>query len=161
MSHSTEKFVFKALEIIDIDLPRRGKPKYTIKLEAGTVYKPKSKIFPSIDAYGKTESGDLIFMQFTKSLTHSPASWNDLSSIAKEAQRHEIKRMILIYCCPSVEEFRVPECPDVSAKNVIVSKGRLESEFFLALTQHQKRGLEDGVDESQRPSDTKKRKPKS
>ena len=160
-AHSTEKFVFKALEIIDIDLPRRGKPKYTIKLEAGTVYKPKSKIFPSIDAYGKTESGDLIFMQFTKSLTHSPASWNDLSSIAKEAQRHEIKRMILIYCCPSVEEFRVPECPDVSAKNVIVSKGRLESEFFLALTQHQKRGLEDGVDESQRPSDTKKRKPKS
>ena len=71
---------------------QRGNPVYDIVLQNGTLFKPKSIFFSAIDAYGKNESGDLIFLQFTKSMTHLTASWGDLSSIVKKAKRHEIKR---------------------------------------------------------------------
>ncbi len=141
MPHPRKKqeFVFENLEILIVDTPRHGQPKLEVNIDTGTLYKPRSKKFPSIDAYGKTAAGDLLFLQFTKALTHSPALWKDISSIAKKANsRKDIKRMILIYCCPDVDRFRTPWCPDLQGKNVIVCKGTMQSDFFLHLKQKRK-----------------------
>ena len=110
-----------------------------MNLESGTLYKPKSKHFPSIDAYGKTARGDLLFLQFTKALTHSPALLKDVSSIVKKAKSQKgSNRTILVYCCPHVDEFRTPLCSDLEGENVIVCKGTMKSDFFVQLRQKRK-----------------------
>jgi hypothetical protein len=135
----SQEFVFENLEVLDIDNPRRRQPQREVKLEAGTLYKPRSKVFPSIDAYGKTKEKDLLFFKFTKSFTHSAAMWKDMSAIArKAASQKDTKRIILIYCCPYVDEFRVPSCADLDGKNVIVCKGTTQSDFFLHLQKKRK-----------------------
>jgi hypothetical protein len=139
--HKNQEFVFKFLKNINLDNPQRGQTQLDVKVDTGTLYKPRTKVFPSIDAYGKTAAGDLLFLQFTKALTHSPALWKDISTIARKANsKKDIKRMILIYCFPYVDEFRTPACPDLLDKNVIVCKGTMQSDFFLHLKQKRKRG---------------------
>ena len=48
-----QEFVFENLEVLDVSNPRRGQPRVELKLETGTLYKPRSKVFPSIDAYSQ------------------------------------------------------------------------------------------------------------
>uniref|UniRef100_A0A7S0QL05 Uncharacterized protein n=1 Tax=Cryptomonas curvata TaxID=233186 RepID=A0A7S0QL05_9CRYP len=152
-----QNFVFENLEIFNVDTSRRGKTQLDVKIDSGTLYKPRSKAFPSIDAYGKTAAGDLLFLQFTKALTHSPALWKDISTIARKANsQKDIKRTILIYCCPYVDEFRTPSCPDLKGKNVIVCKGTMQSDFFLHLKQKRKCESAPELD-MQRGSQKKKR----
>ena len=135
-----QEFVFGNLEVLDVANPCRGQPRVEVELETGTLYKPRSKVFPFIDAYGKTAGGDLVFLQFTKALSHSAALWNDISAIVRKANtQKDIKRMVLIYCCPLVDEFRTPSCPQMDGKHMIVCKGAMQSDFLLQLRQKRER----------------------
>jgi hypothetical protein len=135
-----QEFAFEKLEVFDVADPRRGQPRVEVKLETGTLYKPRSKVFPSIDAYGKTSGGDLVFLKFTKAMSHSAALWKDILAIVRKANtQKDIKRMVLIYCCPLVDEFRTPSCPALDGRNVIVCKGTMKSDFLLQLRQKRER----------------------
>lgn len=90
-------------------------------------------MYPSIDAFEIAVTGELILLQFTKSLTHSPADWKDIRKIVEEGKKLRVKRVVLVYCSPSVDAFRTPKCPTLR-EEVIVCKGSVSSDFFVNLT---------------------------
>jgi len=134
------KFYFDALEDVDIDLPRTrqaGKrvPKPAAFMVRGVLYHPMCKIYPSIDAFGITNSGELILLQFTKALQHYPANWEGISNVVTKTGKES--KVILIYCTPDVDQFRTPNCTTLDAcptgHKVTVCKGSVGSEFFFQL----------------------------
>jgi hypothetical protein len=134
------KFRFESLTIMDVEFTKNGKePKYRCEMESGLLYKPRSKCNPSIDAFGipKTDSrpGDLILLQFTKALSHSPANISHLAPIIKLARAKSPHiRVLLVYCTPIVEKFKVPKCETLNGSGIIVCKGAIDKEFYFELT---------------------------
>ncbi len=135
------EFHFNALETVDIDLPsarrRSGVVKPDVSMITGILYHPKCKVYPSIDAFGISVSGELILLQFTKSLIHSPANWSGISDVVSTT--NSSMKVILIYCTPSVNHFRTPNCPTLAncptGHKVTVCKGSVRSEFLVKLQQ--------------------------
>ncbi len=133
------RFRFESLSIVDIAVRKNGEPKYDVALEPGVLYKPRSKCNPSIDAFGIIETdkepGDLILLQFTKALTHSPAFLDDLSRILELARAKSPQiRVLLVYCTPIVEKFKSPRCKTLDGSGIVVCKGAIDKEFYVELT---------------------------
>lgn len=128
------EYSFAHLETVDVSLPNARKGvKPSVNMVTGILYHPKCKVYPSIDAFGIAVTGELILLQFTKSLTHSPADWKDIRKIVEEGKKLRVKRVVLVYCSPSVDAFRTPKCPTL-CEEVIVCKGSVSSDFFVNLT---------------------------
>ncbi len=138
-TQDTPIYYFNALEEVDVDFPqtrlRRGPVKPDVAMLQGILYHPSCKVYPSIDAFGIAVSGELILLQFTKSLTHSPAEWEGICDVVSSTK--EDMEVILIYCTPYVAKFRTPSCPTLDAcptkRHVTVCKGSVDSEFFVVM----------------------------
>ena len=140
------RFRFKALKHVEISIPKNGsEPQVPVDLEPGVLYKPRSKINPSIDAFGVTKVGenigDLILIQFTKALSHSSARWSHLTQILRAARAlYRGIRVILVYCCPHVQPFTIPRCETLDGSGVLICKGALDKDFYLELKSPQRIG---------------------
>ncbi len=131
-STALTEFSFNALETVDVGLPSsKTNVKPDVNMVHGILYHPNCKIFPSIDAFGIAVSGELILLQFTKALNHSPARWKDIQKIVMQGRQKKVKQVILVYCSPFVDKFRTPMCPTL--QDVKVCKGGVWSDFYVQL----------------------------
>uniref|UniRef100_A0A7S0MLM3 Uncharacterized protein n=2 Tax=Cryptomonas curvata TaxID=233186 RepID=A0A7S0MLM3_9CRYP len=133
------RFRFESLSIVDLKVTTKGKPIYDVALEPGVLYKPRLKCNPSIDAFGiikpDKQPGDLILLQFTKALTHSSAFMDDLGRILRLARAKSPQiRVLLVYCTPIVEKFKLPNCETLYGSGIVVCKGAIDKDFYVELT---------------------------
>ena len=120
-------------------MPQDGSvPKFEVDMEPGVLYKPRSKCNPSIDAFGVTrngeKTGDLILLQFTKALSYTSAKKSDLNHIITAARALSAWiRVILVYCVPSVQHFKVPSCETLQGSDILICKGIIDMQFYIEL----------------------------
>ena len=145
---SVSRFKFETLKIVDVDVPQDGsEPKFEIYMKPGVLYKPRSNVNSSIDAFGVTgdgvTTGDLILLQFTKALGHSSARKSDLNHIIKAARALSARiRVILVYCVPSVKNFKIPKCETIQDSDILICKGMIDMNFYLELKKPRMRTVE-------------------
>ena len=104
-----------------------------VKIEEGTLYRPSTTRWPSIDGYGVVYNM-LVMLQITVSQYHIAALWTHVKHIVQAARARDKERpVILVYLVPFVEKFTVPTCCSFAGRNIQVCVGTLPVNLFSIL----------------------------